>query len=132
MQRDPHDKGIRHILNFGHTFGHAIESHSLYTEKPISHGFAIGIGMVCALYLSVKKLGLPQDHLDHYRNVAEKMVKLPHYSLQDTEDILSFMRNDKKNATNEIRCVLLQDLGAPVIDLPIDENEIRDALLKIS
>ena len=132
VQRDPHDKGIRHILNFGHTFGHAIESHSLYTEKPISHGFAIGIGMVCALYLSVKKLGLPQDHLDHYRNVAEKMVKLPHYSLQDTEDILSFMRNDKKNATNEIRCVLLQDLGAPVIDLPIDENEIRDALLKIS
>ena len=133
VKQDPKDKGIRHILNLGHTFGHAIESFSHESgQRPLSHGVAVGIGMVCALYLSVKKLGLPQTCLDCYRNVAAKLIELPHYTLRDTERILTFMRQDKKNAEGEIRCVLLQELGAPVIDLPIDENEIRDALLKIS
>ena len=114
VKQDPTDKGIRHILNLGHTFGHAIESYSQQTGKP------------------VKKLGLPQACLDHYRSVATKLIELPHYTLRDTEALLSFMRQDKKNADGEIRCVLLKELGAPVIDLAVDENEIRDALLKIS
>jgi len=132
VKQDPQDKDIRHILNLGHTFGHGIEAYSHQTGKSYSHGEAVGIGMICALYLSVKKLGLPQAFLDNYRDVAGKMVALPHYSLKETEEILTYMRHDKKNAEGEIRCVLLQELGAPVIDLPIDENEIRDALLKIS
>ena len=133
VKRDSLDKDVRHILNLGHTFGHAIESHSLQPgHKPLSHGFAVGIGLICALYLSVKKLGLPQECLDHYRSVAAKLVTLPHYNLKETEEILVYMRQDKKNADGEIRCVLLQELGAPVIDFAIDENEIRDALLKIS
>lgn len=132
VKKDPQDKGIRHILNLGHTFGHGIEAYSHQTGKPYSHGEAVGIGMICALYLSVKKLGLPPAFLDNYRKVACKMVALPHYSLKETEEILTYMRRDKKNAEGEIRCVLLQEPGAPVIDLAIDENEIRDALLKIS
>ena len=132
VRQDPTDKGIRHILNFGHTFGHAIESFSHQTGRHYGHGTAVGIGMVCALYLSVKKLGLPQSCLDCYRSVATKLIELPHYTLRDTEALLSFMRQDKKNADGKIRCVLLKELGAPVIDLAVDENEIRDALLKIS
>ena len=132
VKQDPQDKDIRHILNLGHTFGHGIEAYSHQTGKPYSHGEAVGIGMICALYLSVKKLGLPQAFLDDYRKVAGKMVALPHYSLKETEEILTYMRQDKKNAGGEIHCVLLQELGAPVIDLAVDENEIRDALLKIS
>ena len=132
IRQDPTDKGIRHILNLGHTFGHAIESYSQQSGKPYGHGTSVGIGMVCALYLSVKKLDLPQEYLDRYRDVVAKFIELPHYTLRDTEALLTFMRQDKKNAEGEIRCVLLKELGAPVIDLPIDENEIRDALLKIS
>ena len=132
VKKDPKDKDIRHILNFGHTFGHGIEAYSHQMGKPYTHGEAVGIGMICALYLSVKKLGLPEAFLDNYRKVACKMVALPHYSLKETEEILTYMRSDKKNAEGEIRCVLLQEPGAPVIDLTVDENEIRDALLKIS
>lgn len=132
VKQDPTDKGIRHILNLGHTFGHAIESFSHQTGRHYGHGTAVGIGMVCALYLSVKKLGLPQSCLDRYRSVATKLIELPHYTLRDTETLLSFMRQDKKNADGEIRCVLLKEVGAPVIDLAVDESEIRDALLKIS
>ena len=133
VKKDPRDEGIRHILNLGHTFGHAIESFSHEGEKsPLSHGFAVGIGLVCALYLSVQKLGLSQDFFEHYRKVATQLVKMPHYNLKDTEAILKYMRQDKKNANEAINCVLLKEPGAPVIDIPVEENEIRDALLKIN
>lgn len=132
VKQDPKDEGIRKVLNLGHTFGHAIESFSHQEgQKPLGHGMAIGAGLVCAMYLSVQKLGLPQAELDTYRNVSQKLMALPKYSLKDTETLLSFMRQDKKNSGEEIRCVLLQEIGAPVIDLAVDENEIRDALLKL-
>ena len=132
VKADPKDQGIRHILNLGHTFGHAIESFSHHEgQQPLGHGMAVGVGLVCALYLSVKKLGLATEHLDRYRQVAAKLTQLPQYTLKDTEEILTYMRQDKKNASGEIRCVLLQDIGAPVIDIAVDENEIRDSLLKI-
>ena len=132
VKKDPRDESVRHILNLGHTFGHALESSSHEEGKsPLSHGTAVGIGLVCALYLSVKKLGLQPDFLEHYQKVAARLVKLPHYSLKETEAILKYMRQDKKNADEAINCVLLKEPGAPVIDIPVEENEIRDALLKI-
>lgn len=132
VKQDPKDEGIRKVLNLGHTFGHAIESFSHQEgQKPLGHGMAVGAGLVCAMYLSVNKLGLPQAELDNYRAVAQKLMALPKYTLKDTETLISFMRQDKKNSGEEIRCVLLQEVGAPVIDLTVDENEIRDALLKL-
>lgn len=126
VRRDPKEHGIRRVLNLGHTFGHAIES---YSQLP--HGQAVGIGMACAYYLSVRKLGLPQQELDSYLAFLKSLVSLPHYTLHDTEAMLSLMRQDKKCADGLILCVLLQELGAPVIDVPIDENEIRDTLLSL-
>lgn len=132
VRQDPEDRSLRHILNFGHTFGHAIESYSRCEgQQPLGHGMAVGIGMACAMYLSVQKLGLSQDILDRYRQAASKLLAMPRYSLADTERLLGFMRQDKKNAEGQIRCVLLQDLCAPVIDLPIDENEIRAAFMRL-
>lgn len=131
VKKDPDDRDLRHILNLGHTFGHAVEAFSHQSgQSPIAHGFAVGIGMMYAMYLSVQKLGLPPEHSDRYRSVMSKLVKMPHYTLADTERLLEYMRQDKKNAEGEIRCVLLHDIGAPVIDLPVSEEEIRMAFLK--
>lgn len=127
VKQDPNDHGIRHILNFGHTFGHAIEVHS-----QLRHGEAVGVGMLCAMYLSVKKMGLDKEVYDRYRNALKKLLTLPKYSLKDTEAILALMRQDKKNRDGLILCVLLQEVGVPVIDVAVDENEIRDTLLNIS
>ena len=132
VRRDLYDRSVRRILNLGHTFGHAIESFSHQPgRQPVAHGAAVGIGMVCALQLSVAKLGLPQHVLDRYRAVAAKLTAIPRYTLRDTEELLTYMRRDKKNASGHILCVLLQDIGAPVIDLQVDENEIRNTLLKL-
>ena len=128
---DPYDHGIRHILNFGHTFGHAIESHAAARRQPLSHGVAVGLGMWCELYLSVRKLRLADEVLGRYGELLRHTVEIPHYGLADTEEMLAFMRSDKKNGGGEIRCVMLQDVGVPVIDVPVDDNEVRDALLKL-
>ena len=125
VKADPFDHGIRKILNFGHTFGHAIE---VYTHLP--HGVAVGIGMKVAMYLSVHKLGLSKEVYLAYSKWIESQIALPHYSLRDVEGMLSLMRQDKKNADGAIRCVLLQAPGAAVIDVDVSDNEVRDAMLK--
>lgn len=127
---DPNDHGIRHILNFGHTFGHAVEAHRAAVGKPVSHGVAVGIGMALALRLSVLKLGFPRDDYDSYCRFLTKYVDFPRFTLRDTESLLALMRNDKKNRGGEILAVLMQRLGEPVINIALSDNEIRDTFLR--
>ena len=127
VKADPYDHGIRKILNFGHTFGHAIE---LYRGLP--HGVAVGIGMLAAMYLSVRKMGLPANIYDDYRRWLAQHTAIPSFTLKDIEQMLPLMHQDKKNTAGGLRCVLLQELGAAVIDVEISDNEVRDALLKLA
>ena len=123
---DPQDHNVRRILNFGHTFGHAIELHSGYP-----HGVAVGIGMLAAMYLSVRKTGLQEHIYNEYREWLTGKVSLPHYTLKEIESMLPLMHHDKKNAGGDLRCVLLQELGTPMIDVTVSDNEVRDTLLKL-
>ena len=121
---DPYDHSIRKILNFGHTFGHAIE---VYRGLP--HGLAVGIGMKAAMYLSVKKTGLPEEIYNAYSQWLKEQLlsinsQLLSFNLKEIEQMLSLMRQDKKNAAGTVRCVLLQDLGAAMIDVEVSDNEI--------
>lgn len=149
VKADPYDHSIRKILNFGHTFGHAIE---VYRGLP--HGIAVGIGMQVAMYLSTKKLGLSEEiyttyshwlkeqlahfnfpacfaGLEHRRIKNNLSEKISNFNLKDIESMLPLMHQDKKNTAGSLRCVLLQELGAPVIDIEVSDNEIRDALLRL-
>lgn len=131
VKSDPYDHSIRKILNFGHTFGHAIE---LYCSLP--HGLAVGIGMKAALYLSAKKTGLPEGVYHEYSQWLKKELvnltsNLSSFTLKDIERMLPLMRQDKKSADGELRCVLLQDLGAAMIDVPVSDHEVRDAFLHL-
>lgn len=131
VKADPYDHSIRKILNFGHTFGHAIE---VYRDLP--HGIAVGIGMKVAMYLSVKKVALPEEIYSEYSQWLKKQLlsinsHLLSFNLKEIEQMLPLMRQDKKNASSSVRCVLLQDLGAAMIDVEVSDNEIRDALLKL-
>ena len=131
VKADPYDHSIRKILNFGHTFGHAIE---IYRNVP--HGIAVAIGMKAAMYLSVKKTGLPEEIYKAYSQWLKKQLvsinsHLLSFNLKEIESMLPLMRQDKKNASGTIRCVLLQDLGAAMIDVEVSDNEIRDAMLRL-
>lgn len=129
---DPYDHGIRKILNFGHTFGHAIE---LYRGLP--HGFAVGMGMKAAMCLSVKKVGLSEKVYNTYSqwfdgHILPLTSHLLSFTLKDIEQMLPLMRQDKKNTAGVLRCVLLQEPGAAVIDVTVSDHEVRDALLKLA
>ena len=132
VKADPYDHGIRRILNFGHTFGHAVE-----LQSNLPHGLAVGIGMKVAMYLSVKKIGLSEEVYSAYSQWLKARLaavgrQLPAYGLKDIEQMLPLMHQDKKNTADGLRCVLLQEPGAAVIDVTVDDNEVRDALLKLA
>ena len=132
VKADPYDHSVRKILNFGHTFGHAIE---VYRDLP--HGLAVGVGMKVAMYLSTKKLGLAEEVYQAYSQwLKEQLTHFTfHFSLftlKDIEQMLPLMHQDKKNTAGSLRCVLLQELGAPVIDVEVNDNEVRDAFLKLA
>ena len=127
--RDFDDRGERRKLNFGHTFGHAIESLGLQTNgTTLTHGEAIGLGMVCEMYLSTKKAGLSEET---YKMFAKKVrTLLGTYIINENmgDTIIHNMHADKKNANGEIKCVLLKDIGDTVLDISVSEDEVREAL----
>ena len=132
VKADPYDHGIRRILNFGHTFGHAVE---VFSDLP--HGVAVGIGMKVAMYLSVQKIGLSEEIYNAYSQWLKAQLsaigrQMPAYGLKDIEQMLPLMHQDKKNTAEGLRCVLLKEPGAAVIDVTVGDNEVRDAFLKLA
>lgn len=127
VKKDPFDLGIRKILNFGHTFGHAIE---LFSHLP--HGYAVGIGMMAAMKLSVSKTGLPMDVYRSYSKWLKTNITVPAYSTSDTVQMLALMRQDKKALHGTVRCVLLQDVGRPVVDVEVTDDEMCECLTELS
>lgn len=118
VSQDPTEKNLRKVLNFGHTLGHAIESHFLEKDKyhPLLHGEAIVAGMIMESYLSHKLLGLGTNQLEDIKKTFQKRYKKIEFTESDIEDILSLLIFDKKNTHGNINFVLLQRIGEAIID----------------
>lgn len=127
--QDPHEKGLRKILNFGHTIGHAIEGYSLINdEKPLLHGEAIAIGMICEAWLSHKYLGLSAEELNSITETFLAIYPPYHYTRNQYPEFLTLMRNDKKNESNKIGFALLAEIGDCQYNIYVDEGSIEQAL----
>ena len=126
---DPYEKGLRKILNFGHTIGHAIESYSLMNDKdPLLHGEAIAIGFICESFLSVRYNGLTEGELQDVKSLILKLY--PKYALDHTSysALLELMLNDKKNADGQINFSLLSSIGHCDTDTFCSEQDILESL----
>lgn len=130
VKNDPFDEGSRKVLNFGHTFGHAIESYSLTTKQPLLHGEAVALGMGAALWLSVKERGLDVEVLQSYMKQLTVLLSgvdgLP--AETDVKPILKYLSQDKKNKNGQTRFVLLDRVGSPVWDVEVKLARIEEAL----
>lgn len=94
---DPHEKGLRKILNFGHTIGHAVESYSLTKDKkPLTHGEAIAIGMICEAYLSHKNSTLTAEELEEIRQYISSVYPAYHIKEKSFAPLSVYMQSDKK------------------------------------
>tara|TARA_B100000029_G_C17590956_1_gene962469 strand:+ start:2115 stop:3194 length:1080 start_codon:yes stop_codon:yes gene_type:complete len=121
----------RAILNFGHTFGHAIESINKY-KASISHGEAVAIGMVIATKLSYKlnKIG-KKEMLDIVKHI--KNAKLPIYSnLIKKNNFYKKIINDKKNRNNQVNLILLKNIGSAYFSKNHKLSEIKKMILNIN
>ena len=127
VEKDEKEKGLRKILNFGHTFAHAYEA-SLGYSKKLNHGEAVILGMQSALSFSLKNNLLNKNDynsiLNHITksNLPSEIKKF--FKIKDLTKILSFMLKDKKNITDKINLVLLKRIGSPVINKEYKKNNL--------
>ena len=122
---DPKEEGLRKVLNFGHTFGHALEEISLGT---MPHGYAVVYGLIAELYLSVTKLGCPKEPLQQLTQLMLHYYGRPQCKCSDRAQLIALMQQDKKNErAAEINCTLLRGVGSPVINQVISSDEANEA-----
>ncbi len=125
VKKDPTEKGLRKILNFGHTIGHAVEGHFLTSGNRLFHGEAIAIGMIMESFLAAGKKLLNNEEL---RSITNYVISV-FGQLQLPDDAwLPLLRQDKKNKGNKILMALPKGIGKAVWDVPVSEKEIRGAM----
>ena len=126
VEKDEKEKGIRKILNFGHTFAHAFEAALGYSKK-LNHGEAVILGIITSLKfsLSVKLLKLKE-----YEKIIKHVndLKLPSnikkfFTKKDSNKILSYMLKDKKNISKKINLILLKKIS--LIDIHNEYHDFR-------
>jgi 3-dehydroquinate synthase len=114
VSRDINEKGLRMILNFGHTFAHAIEIRNNYS-KNITHGEAVLSGMILATKLSVAKKVCQPKILDQIKNIYKNNnLDYTYKNYSQTSSIIKLMpylKNDKKNNDSKINFILLKNIG---------------------
>ncbi|WP_404368286.1 3-dehydroquinate synthase [Marinobacter sp.] len=124
---DEREGGLRAILNLGHTFGHAIETHAGYGQW--LHGEAVGTGMLMALDLSAR-LGLisETDRLRGETLILRAGLPTAPPAGMTPKNFLELMAVDKKNTGGSLRLVLLRSLGDAVVTSDFDESKLRETL----
>ena len=133
VEKDEKEKGMRQILNFGHTFAHAFEATLGYSRR-LNHGEAVILGIVTALKFGLNtKLITFKDHNSILKHIIN--AKLPsnikdYFSYKDLSKILRFMSKDKKNISKNINLVLLKEIGLAVINKEYKIIKIKEFLKK--
>ena len=126
VEQDPYEANIRKALNLGHTFGHAFESWSYKTHKPVLHGYAVMWGLLCELYLSFVKLNFPKDELLRLKYLIKEYYGSFEFSCKEYDSLLELMTHDKKNDSKEINFTLLADIG----DIRINQTATQDEIFE--
>jgi len=113
---DPEDHKERHILNFGHTFGHALESYYLEIDQPVTHGEAVAIGMVYESQLSMQYAGLSEIQFYRIKDLICRFYDVPEMSEDLMKQLKPYLLQDKKNSGGEINFTLLREIGNATIN----------------
>ncbi len=128
VNHDPTEKGERALLNFGHTLGHAVEklmNFSLY------HGECVGLGMICASYISKERGLISENDYELIRNMLKKYGFPTRVEGLDIFSILEVSKSDKKMENGVVKFILLKKLGEAVIDKTVTYDEMTQALKEI-
>ena len=129
VEKDPNENGLRKILNYGHTLGHAIESYFLESEadKTLLHGEAIAIGMITEAFLSHKLCGLSAEAMEQIKLVFKQIYPRVEILPEAQSKIIDLLKFDKKNSHGRIKFALLEAIGTPMLDVEVPEELLQQA-----
>jgi 3-dehydroquinate synthase len=130
VTKDPKEKGLRKVLNFGHTLGHAIESYFLESEdkEKLTHGEAIAIGMVMEAFISQRLLNFPSEHEKSIKETILGIYEKVAIDQADYEGIIGLLIHDKKNVGGQVNFVLLTDFEQFKLDCKVEKALLIEAL----
>jgi 3-dehydroquinate synthase len=112
VSEDFKDTGLREILNYGHTLGHAVE----YAERYLwRHGAAVGVGMMYAAELARLAGRLSDTVVDRHRSILESLQLPTTYPAGRWETLLGVMQRDKKSRGGMLRFIVLDDIARPTV-----------------
>ncbi len=125
VERDELDLGLRNVLNYGHTTGHAVETVS---DFRVGHGQAVAFGMLVAGRISQAMGLLGDDELRRIERLIERAGLVEQLPALDTEEMLEAMQHDKKIVDGRVRFVLLRTIGDVFVSDEVDAERVRTAL----
>ena len=132
VEKDEKEKGLRALLNFGHTFGHALEAITGYSNR-LLHGEGVVMGSCLALRLS-KRLGLISDdqisQIEHHFISCGYKTKISQINCEDIEKdlLMDLMYQDKKVTFNQLNFVLLRKIGEAVVVNNVDPKTVKTVI----
>jgi 3-dehydroquinate synthase len=127
--QDPNERSVRKKLNYGHTIGHAIESFFLKKSEPVTHGNAVGWGMVLENRIAVK---LEMLNASLAQTIEKKILDifgpLPSFNNEEIDQIFQFMLNDKKNKNGVFHFSLITDIGQCSFQVEVSDEIAREVI----
>jgi len=128
VEEDQKERGIRKIVNFGHTIGHAIESLSFETDTPFLHGEAVLLGMIVKTKISELTDLLPaEDAAIIYERLSRLGLPLNVGKIK-VEDIIKKIKTDKKVVKGQVNWTLLNSIGRAIYNQKVDDKIVEQAL----
>ena len=129
VEQDFTEQNVRKTLNFGHTIGHALESLFLLKGKPIMHGEAVALGMICETRISFLQDLISEETSNAIVSNIQKYF--PHLDISEfsVEEIVNLMKNDKKNSAGNINFSLIKGVGSSTFNCSVSLENIKTSLL---
>ena len=129
VSADERESGLRRILNFGHTVGHALEAVTKY--KRFRHGEAIGYGMLASLAIGVTRGITPKSLGEEVDALITQLGPLPPVADISSKEVLAAIKRDKKVVSGTLHFIAASDRGKTIELTDVSEKEIKTALKKL-
>lgn len=129
VEYDEKESGLRAILNFGHTIGHAVESAYNFT---MTHGACVGLGMIAASYIAYKRKMISHDDLKRIETMLDTYGFSCRVELPDNDNVWEFMQKDKKKLEGQLKFVLPVKIGEVMQTTDVTKEEVYSAFDYIS
>ena len=131
VEKDEKEKDLRMILNFGHTFGHAFEATTNFSNK-INHGESVLLGMLCAVEFAFRNKILKNKDLnlikEHYFSLNLPNKLNDYFTKKDVKNIIQFMKSDKKNSDSKIKLILISKIGKTLKSRSLEDSVLKNYL----